>query len=68
LSPEPDIYEQPFATLDVVLNFALAANGHLKLSAKNLLDPRIQQLAGDGREVSSYHIGRVYSVTFAFGS
>jgi hypothetical protein len=50
------------------MTFTVLHASHLKLSAKNLLDPRIQQLAGDGREVSGYRIGRVYSITFATGS
>jgi outer membrane receptor protein involved in Fe transport len=68
LIPEPDIYEQASGSLDVVMTFTVLHASHLKLSAKNLLDPRIQQLAGDGREVSGYRIGRVYSITFATGS
>jgi outer membrane receptor protein involved in Fe transport len=68
LNPEPDIYEQPSGTLDFVMSFTVLHNGHFKLSAKNLLDPRVQQLAGDGREVSGYRMGRVYSITFSTGS
>src|SRR5262249_32406938 len=65
LKPEPDTYEQPSGTLDVVMNFTVFHNSHLKLSAKNLLDPRIQEFAGDGREVMGYRNGRSYSVAFS---
>ena len=67
LKPEPDTYEQPSGTLDAVMNFRVFQNARLKLSAKNLLDPRIQQFAGDGREVSGYHNGRSYSIIFSMG-
>src|SRR5204863_1602633 len=63
-NPEPDVYEQPSASLDAVTSFNLPHMGRIKLGAKNLLDPRIRQLAGDGREVSGYRIGRSYSIAY----
>jgi hypothetical protein len=62
----PDIYEQPSTSLDATVNVSLP-HYRLKVAARNLLDPRIQQLQGD-REVSGYNRGRTYSIAFSTGS
>jgi hypothetical protein len=67
IEPLPDIYQEPFTTLDVTANLPLFKFYRLKLAAKNLLDPRIQYLQG-GREATGYNMGREYSVAFAYGS
>ncbi len=67
LHPLPDVYAQPTTSLDVTVNAAAFTSGRLKLSAKNLLDPRVRELQGD-REVSGYRDGRRYAVSFSYGS
>jgi outer membrane receptor protein involved in Fe transport len=62
----PDIYERPSTSLDATLNVALG-HSRLKLAARNLLDPNIQQLQ-NGMEVSGYRRGRTYSIAFSSGS
>ena len=64
--PLPDIYEQPFTSLDATLGFTPVPRARFKLSAKNLLDSRVQLLQG-GREVSSYHQGRNFSLALSYG-
>ena len=48
-------------------NFAPFRGARIKLAAKNLLDPRIQQLQ-QGQEVSGFRRGRSYSIAFSYGS
>jgi hypothetical protein len=67
LAPLPDIYERPTTSLDATVNVAPFRNSRVKLGARNLLDPRVQQLQGD-REVSGYRLGRSYSIAFTYGS
>lgn len=67
LHPLPDIYSQPFTTLDATLGMRIWQRGRIKVTAKNLLDPRIQELQ-NGREVSGYEHGRSYSIAFSYGS
>jgi hypothetical protein len=67
VEPLPDIYEQPFVTLDATANFTWLRVYRVKLGAKNLLDPRIRALQGE-REAAAYRTGRVYSVAFSYGS
>jgi TonB-dependent receptor len=67
VNPLPDVYAQPTRTLDAAANVSLLRALRVKLSAKNLLDPRYRWLQG-GREVSSYRAGRSYSVAFSVGS
>jgi outer membrane receptor protein involved in Fe transport len=62
----PDIYEQPSGSLDVTLSLGLARS-RLKFAARNLLDPRIQQLQ-NGAEVTGSRRGRSYSIAFSTGS
>ncbi|MGH7741591.1 MAG: TonB-dependent receptor domain-containing protein [Candidatus Eiseniibacteriota bacterium] len=66
-NPLPDIYDRAYTTLDFALNFVPFRNTRMKFGAKNLLDPAIQQLQGY-REVSSYHNGREYGISFTVGS
>jgi outer membrane receptor protein involved in Fe transport len=66
LYPLPDVYEQPSSSLDATFNTLLLEQMRMKVSLRNLLDPRIQQLQ-DGKEVSGYHRGRAVSVSFAYG-
>jgi hypothetical protein len=65
--PLPDVYEQPVQSLDATMGFAPFARMRLKLSAKNLLDPRIRELQGS-KEVSSFRRGRGYSIALSYGS
>jgi outer membrane receptor protein involved in Fe transport len=63
----PDIYDQPTSTVDAVVNVAPRGGLHAKVAARNLLNPRIQQLQ-DGKEVSGYSAGRSFSIALSFGS
>lgn len=62
-----DIYDQPTTTLDATLNMAPMKHLRLKFAAKNLLDPKIQQVQ-DGHEISGYRNGRAYSAALSLGS
>lgn len=61
VAPLPDVYEQPSTSLDVTAGIALFRGSRVKLGARNLLDPRIQQLQR-GNEVSGFRTGRSYSL------
>ena len=63
----PDIYDQPTTSLDATLNVSPFHRGRLSATAKNLLNPNVQQLQG-GKEVSAYRDGRSYSISFTFGN
>lgn len=67
LLPLPDIYEQPSRNLDATLSWMPLPRTRLKFAAKNLFNPRIQELQG-GKEVSGYRIGRSFSIALAYGS
>jgi outer membrane receptor protein involved in Fe transport len=67
VDPLPDIYHQPFATLDATVNFSLLRAYRVKMAAKNLLDPRRQSLQGE-REAAAYRAGRSYSIALTYGS
>jgi len=67
VEPLPDVYEQPSTTLDATMNGGLFRTVRIKVAAKNLLDPRIQQLQGD-REVSGDRAGRTYTIALSYGS
>ena len=67
LLPLPDIYEQPSRNLDATINWMPLARTRLKFAAKNLFNPRIQELQG-GKEVSGYRSGRSFSIALAYGS
>jgi outer membrane receptor protein involved in Fe transport len=66
LGPLGDIYEQPSASLDATLQFGLAGS-RVKLGAKNLLDPSIEQRQGH-LPVNEYRRGRSYSIAVSLGS
>ena len=67
LDPLPDVYLQPFTTLDATMNLTMLRYYRIKIAGKNLLDPQMRQLQA-GKEVSSYRAGRSLSVAIAFGS
>jgi hypothetical protein len=48
----PDAYEQPAASLDVVISYKIAKDASVKLKGGNLLDPRVEVTQGDGTLVS----------------
>lgn len=62
----PDIYEQPATSLDATLNVVWTRT-RLKIAARNLLDPKIQQLQND-KEISGHRAGRTYSLSLSVGS
>ena len=62
----PDVYEQPNGTLDFAVHWKPVQGLRVKLAAKNLLNPAIQQLQGD-REVSSYQAGRRVAFALSYG-
>jgi outer membrane receptor protein involved in Fe transport len=64
--PLPDIYEQPFTTLDATMALRVLGNARVKMTARNLLDPEIERLQGD-RVASSYRAGRSYSIALTMG-
>ena len=67
LNPLPDVYELPSNSLDAAVNLAPGGNTRIKLAAKNVTDPKIQQTQA-GKEVSAYHRGRSYSIALTYGS
>jgi outer membrane receptor protein involved in Fe transport len=67
LNPLPDIYQQPVESLDATLGLRLFGTARVRMSARNLLDPRIQELQG-GKEVSGYRTGRSYSIALSVNS
>ena len=67
VEPLPDIYQQPFTTLDATVNFNLLRFYRVKAAAKNLLDPRFQDLQGE-REAAGYRARRSYSIALSYGS
>jgi TonB-dependent receptor len=64
----PDLYEQPAALLDVVVSQRIGRNLRLKLSAKNLLDPEIQQTYGEDTQgiYSSYTRGMTFGLSLNY--
>jgi outer membrane receptor protein involved in Fe transport len=66
-SPLGDIYEQPTGGLDATTTFVPWAGLGVKLAARNLLDPRIEQRQG-GLEVSAHRRGRSYSLSLSYPS
>jgi outer membrane receptor protein involved in Fe transport len=62
----PNIYDQPTTSLDATVNLSPFHRGRLSATARNLLNPKVQQLQG-GKEVSAYRDGRSYSLSFTFG-
>jgi len=62
----PDVYDEPVTSLDATMSFAPLKLLRVKLAARNLLDPRIQQLQ-NRKEVSGYRLGRSFSIAFSMG-
>ena len=65
--PLGNIYEQPVTTLDATVNFSPFKGARIKLSGKNLIDPRIREFQGS-QTSSEYHKGRGVSVALSYGS
>ncbi|MFN8587383.1 MAG: outer membrane beta-barrel protein [Candidatus Eisenbacteria bacterium] len=67
MQPLPDVYEQPFRTLDAAFTVVAPRGLRLKLAGRNLLDGRHQLLQG-GKEVSGWRTGRSASLALSWGS
>jgi len=65
--PLPDVYEQGFDYLDATMNWMPYHGLRLKVAAKNLTDPLIQQTQGE-HEVSGTRRGRAFSLSLSYGS
>jgi hypothetical protein len=63
----PDVYDQPTTSLDATFSVAPFHVFRVKFAARNLLDPRIQQLQNH-KEVSGYRLGRSFSIALSLGS
>jgi outer membrane receptor protein involved in Fe transport len=63
-----DVYEQPAPTLDFLLSQKIARNLTLRLSAKNLLDPKIERTYGKNSRLlySSYRKGLTIGLTLNY--
>lgn len=63
----PDIYEQPVASLDLVITQRLSQHWKVKFSAKNLLDPKVEKTYGEDAEAiySSYTRGITFGLSLA---
>jgi TonB-dependent receptor len=65
----PDIYEEPAGTLDLIVSQRMLSNFTMKLSAKNLLNPSIQETQGfKGQDfiVQDYQRGRSLSLSVTY--
>lgn len=67
MQPLPDVYEQPYNTLDASFSLVATHGVRLKLAGKNLLDGEHELLQG-GKEVSGYRTGRSASMSLSWGS
>jgi len=65
-APLPDIYEQPLTTLDATIGFSPFEHSRVKVSARNLTDPKLRELQGS-HEVSVYRLRRSYSIALTYG-
>jgi len=63
--PLGNVYEQPYGSLDVTALITPMKGLGMKISAKNLLDPNIQELQG-GYEKSAYRKGKSYSIAWSY--
>ena len=63
-----DVYEQPSASLDLVVSFKLGKNTSIKFAAKNLLDPEVQRTYGATGDLlySSYTRGRTFGMSLNY--
>lgn len=65
----PDVYEQPFAALDLIVSQRLSDRWSLKFSAKNLLDPlKEKTLSHNGVDYvyEAYRRGRTFALSVAY--
>ncbi|MEZ0228776.1 MAG: TonB-dependent receptor, partial [Planctomycetota bacterium] len=60
----PDIYEQPFHKLDLVLSWGFLENLTIKFQADNLLAWR-QTFLQDGKVTERYEVGRTFSLSLS---
>ncbi len=61
----PDIYEEPYNRLDLVLSQQLTSRVAIKFSAKNLLDPEIEFSQGDKIQ-ETYRDGRTFTLEASY--
>jgi outer membrane receptor protein involved in Fe transport len=61
----PDIYEEPFHKLDLVLSQSVWKGVRMKLSAGNLLDPEVRFTQGD-KDQRFYRKGRAFSLGMSY--
>lgn len=69
LGGTPDVYEQPFSSLNASFSKKLTAHFSVKASGKNLLDSRVtmsQAYKGKDFITSQYSDGRSYSIGFTY--
>jgi TonB-dependent receptor len=65
IATTPDIYEEPFHRMDLILIQNLNSHFEVKLKATNLLDPEVRYTQGDEIQ-RHYKKGRSYSVGFSY--
>ena len=65
-TPLPDIYQRPYASVDVAANVTPLPDLRLKLAARNLLDPKFEQVQ-DNNVTSEYRTGRSYAIALVYG-
>jgi len=65
-TPLPDIYQRPYASLDVAANVTPIPYLRAKVAARNLLDPKFEQVQ-ENNVVSEYRTGRSYSIALVYG-
>jgi outer membrane receptor protein involved in Fe transport len=66
VAPRPDVYAEPYATVDAALNWRFVPSLRVKLAARNLFDAEVRTLQG-GSEVAVYRSGRSFGLTLAYG-
>jgi len=64
-TPLPDIYQRPYASLDVAANVTPLPDLRLKIAARNLLDPEFEQVQDDN-VTSEYRTGRSYAIALVY--
>jgi outer membrane receptor protein involved in Fe transport len=65
----PDVFEQPAESLDLIWSQQLGGRWSMKLTAKNLLDPRREKTlshAGTDYLYESYRRGRLFGISLAY--
>jgi outer membrane receptor protein involved in Fe transport len=63
-----DVYEHPPLTLDLVVSQKLGRHLSMKLSARNLLDPKTERTYGEDSNLlfSSYRRGRIFGLSLSY--